>query len=258
MTDTPPIFSRPWYNRYFELAENSTAHAEFCRRVYGADLCQHGMMDMAELDFLIGLLQPGWRILEIGCGNGHISEYIYHKSQPAHMLAIDYSDVAIAQAQSRTTDLGAALQFACLDLSQELIPGEGYDAIIAIDSIYFLGDFSDSLPPLYKRLRNGGLLLVSAFEYQDEGDPPENLLPEKTFMAQTLKQLEYDYTQHDFSQNMRDHWLANYQVAIELAPAFIKEGARFLFEARKAENVEMKIAAEAGRLARYLYVIQRR
>jgi 2-polyprenyl-3-methyl-5-hydroxy-6-metoxy-1,4-benzoquinol methylase len=255
---SPSIFSRPWYNEFFRRAEDSPTHAEFCQRVYGKNLCQHGMMDIQELDFLISLIEPGKRILEVGCGNGHISEYIHQSVKAAHLLAIDFSDVAIAQAQARTQDQTDSLQFACLDLTQDEIPGKDYDVVISVDSIYFLGEFKDSLPRFYSLLAPGGKLIVSAFEYQREEDPPEVLLPENTYMARALQALSYDYAQYDFSQNMINHWLKNYQVSLELEEAFAQEGNRFLFEARQAENVEMQDAAERGVLARYLYVIKNR
>jgi hypothetical protein len=34
-------------------------------------------MDVQELDFLVSLIEPQPRILEVGCSNGHITEYIH-------------------------------------------------------------------------------------------------------------------------------------------------------------------------------------
>ena len=67
-----------FYNEYFTRALTSAAHARFCERVYGRDLCQHGMMDMEQLGKLIEVLQlgPASRVLELGCGNGRVAEYI--------------------------------------------------------------------------------------------------------------------------------------------------------------------------------------
>ena len=97
-SDQPSIFSKTWYNEYFKRAVDSAAHSEFCKRVYGMDLCQHGLMHMEELDFLISLIPAGSHILEIGCGNGYITEYIFERV-PSTIVGIDFSDVAIDQAQ---------------------------------------------------------------------------------------------------------------------------------------------------------------
>jgi hypothetical protein len=76
-TPEPEMLSSEWYDEYFRRAASSKAHARFCVRVYGKDLCQHGMMDMAGLDFLITLLRPGDHCLKVGCSNGYITEYIH-------------------------------------------------------------------------------------------------------------------------------------------------------------------------------------
>jgi MCRA family len=50
-----------FYNEFFARAATSKAHARLCERAYGRDLCQHGMMDMAQLDQIYGLFidRPG-------------------------------------------------------------------------------------------------------------------------------------------------------------------------------------------------------
>ena len=252
-TPEPEMFSSAWYDEYFRRALSSEAHARFCERVYGQDLCQHGMMDMAELDFLITLLVPGDRVLEVGCSNGYITEYI-HDRVPCTTLGLDYSGVAIAQAQERTRDKAATLRFARLDLAQEPIPGDGYDAILAIDSIYFLGEFEDTLPKLVAKLSRSGKLILSVFQTQEEGDPDDILHPERTHLARALAALGLRYTWHDFTGNVRRHWLANDRVARELEPAFLAEDNAFLYEARVAESAWFVERVKRDALVRFMYV----
>jgi ubiquinone/menaquinone biosynthesis C-methylase UbiE len=253
----PEMFSRPWYSKYFRIAATSSVHAELCRRVYGANLCQHGMMDMAELDELVARIPRGKRIVEIGCGNGQISEYIHERAAPAYMLATDFADEGIAQAQRRTKDRTASLQYRCIDLTSEEVPGAPYDVAILIDSIYFLGDYAASIERFMKLLRPGGTMLLAAFEEEKPGAPPDILQPDKTRVAHALRKLGLPYEQHDYTHKMNEHWQKNYQVSHELEQAFTDEGTRFLFEARVAENVDFKEKADRGALARFLYVIQR-
>jgi SAM-dependent methyltransferase len=82
-----------FYNGYFTRAETSEAHARFCKMVYGRDLCQHGMMDMEQLDALIAALGlgPGSRVLELGCGNGRIAEYISDVTEAHVFMAADFA-----------------------------------------------------------------------------------------------------------------------------------------------------------------------
>lgn len=254
--DQMEMFSREWYNEYFKRAESSEAHAQFCERVYGKDLCQHGLMHIRELDLLVSLIKPGCKILEIGCSNGYITEYI-HDRTGATILGLDFSNVAIEQARRRTAHKSGSLQFERVDLTQEEIPGSGYDYIILVDSIYFLGDFAESLKKFSERLNDTGKLIISVFQAKDEEDPEEILLPDSTLLAQALDQLGLAYTWYDFTADVRAHGIENYRVGEELKEAFEAEGNEFLYEARTTENRFFKESAEREEIVRYMYLVER-
>jgi len=63
------------YSRFYAAVASSAANAEYCRRVYGRNLCQHGFAEMSHLDHLIQVsgISEGSRVLDLGCGNGMIS-----------------------------------------------------------------------------------------------------------------------------------------------------------------------------------------
>lgn len=249
------MFSKAWYNEYFRRAYTSPTHARYCEQVYGRDLCQHGMMDTAEMEFLASLLKPGEKVLEIGCSNGRITEYLQQQSG-CTIQGLDYSDVAISQAQERTRG-NAALRFACADLSRDEIPGGDYDTILSIDTIYFMGDYGATLSKLNAKLAPKGRIIVAAFQTKEENDPESILLPARTRMGEVLNQLSFSYAHYDFTPNIRNHWLKNYHLALALQPEFTAEDNEFLFTARMAENGWFKDHAEAGTLVRYMYVIDR-
>ncbi|MCP4536323.1 MAG: class I SAM-dependent methyltransferase [Chloroflexi bacterium] len=254
--DQMEMFSREWYNEYFRRAASSKAHSLFCEKVYGKDLYQHGLMHMRELDLLVSLIKPGSKILEIGCSNGYITEYI-HDRTGATILGLDFSDVAIEQARQRTADKSDSLQFERVDLTQEEIPGTGYDYIILIDSIYFLGDFAEALKRFGERLNDTGQMVISVFQVKDEEDPDEILLPDNTLLAQALDQLEFSYTWHDFTAEVRAHGIENYCVGEELKEALVAEGNEFLYNARAGENRFFKESAEREAIVRFMYLVER-
>lgn len=249
------MFSKAWYNEYFRRAAESPAHSRFCEAVYGKDLCQHGMMDIDEMDFLASLLKPGEKVLEVGCSNGHITEYLHQKTG-CNILGLDYADAAIAQAQERTRDKAAALNFQCADLIHDELPGGDYDAVLAIDSIYFMGDYNKTLAKLNARLRPGGRMIIAAFQAKEDGDPDTILLPGHTRMDEALQSSPFSYVQHDFTTNIRNHWLKNYDFSRKLQSEFAAEGNAFLCEARMAENGWFKDHAERETLVRFMYVIE--
>jgi cyclopropane fatty-acyl-phospholipid synthase-like methyltransferase len=249
------MFSKAWYNEYFRRAAKSPAHSRFCEAVYGMDLCQHGMMDVDEMNFLASLLKYGEKVLEVGCSNGYITEYLHEKAG-CHILGLDYADVAIAQAQDRNREKAGALNFQCADLIHDELPGGDYDVILAIDSIYFMGDYNKTLAKLNARLRLGGRMIIAAFQAKEAGDSDASLLPVHTRMDQALKALSFRYVQYDFTPNVRNHWIKNYEFSHMLRPEFAAEGNAFLCEARMAENGWFKDHAERGMLVRFMYVIE--
>jgi SAM-dependent methyltransferase len=251
------MFSKDWYDEYFKRAISSAAHSEFCERVYGKDLCQHGLMDMDELDFLTTLIEPSSKVLEIGCSNGFITEYI-HDHTDSKTLGVDFSEVAIEQAQERTKSKSSSLSFKCIDFKNQPLPDDHFDIILLIDSIYFLGEVKDALLKLNQILREHGRMILSIFQYREEADPQKILLPERTFLAQALNELQFTYTWIDFTDNVRAHGKKNFQVAEELKEAFIQERNLFLYEARAAENVFFREASERGTITRFMYIVDKK
>ncbi len=256
-TEKSEMFSSEWYDEYFRRAESSPAHAEFCRSVYGKNLCQHGLMDMEELDFLISLIAPKTNILEIGCANGYITEYIQEKTN-CKILGLDYSKTAIEQAKERTKGKRAKIQFQRVDLTQEELPEAQYDYIILIDSIYFLGDFEATLKRINAKLAPAGKMLISFFDTSDEETGRQLPAPKETWLAEALEQFGAAYQWHDFTANIRAHGIKNYQAGEALKEIFAQEGNQFLYEARAAENRFFKESAEEESIVRYLYVVNRR
>lgn len=247
------MFSREWYNEYFRRAAFSAAHSQFCEKVYGKDLCQHGLMDMNELDFLISLIEPQSKILDIGCSNGYITEYI-HNHTHSTVLGLDYSDVAIEQARERTKDRAGTLQFAQVDLTLDEIPGSNYDYIIMIDSIYFLGKPEEAIKRISQKVSASGKMMITYFQVRED-ETEGALSPERTHLGEALRLQGFEYEWYEFTENVRLHGMKNYEVGEALRDAFEKEGNGFLYEARIAENRFFKESVEKNTIVRYLYVV---
>lgn len=101
-------------------------------------------------------------VLELGCGEGHLTQVIFHKARS--VTAVDISDVAIARAKS--LNLRNA-RFETADLLETSF--EGYDVIAAIECIYYLsrqeqGTFLEKVA----REHAGKMLLLSGpiIDYQ--------------------------------------------------------------------------------------------
>jgi cyclopropane fatty-acyl-phospholipid synthase-like methyltransferase len=246
-----------FYNEFFTRAASSPTHARFCQQVYGRDLTQHGMADMQQIDWVIATLGlgVGSHVLELGCGNGRIGEYISDVSG-AHLTGIDTSRVGIAQAQQRTSAKADRLSFIQADMSAlHVLPG-AYDTILAIDTLYFVSDqLEDMLHRLNAIAAQGGQI-GAFFSLWGHADQRENFNPERTSFFQAVTALDLPCQYWDFSQAEAAHWTRKYAAAAALKADFEREGNAFLYERRYGEAAEHMQHVRDGRVARFFYRVQ--
>jgi cyclopropane fatty-acyl-phospholipid synthase-like methyltransferase len=129
-----------FYEAYYAAIERSQAHHTFCERVYGRDLGQHGFADLEQLELVreVVRLRSGQCGLDIGCGNGKITEYL-SDCTGAHMTGLDIIPGAIHNAQQRTTGKADRLAFVVGDINRLELPAGAYDVILSIDTLYGAG-----------------------------------------------------------------------------------------------------------------------
>lgn len=244
---------KTFYDEFFTRAEHSAAHALLCERVYGKNLCQHGMADLPQLDMLLEQLaiQPTERVLDLGCGNGYITEYLYDHA-PAQYIGLDCSEVAIQQAQIRVAAQAKPITFVVGDLGQLTYPAQSFDKIISIDSHYFLDDLDPWLQGLYTILKPGGTLAIFSDEGTGQsGHDDTQVSAAETLMAQRFVRLGYDYRAVNFTAANQAHWRLKQQVVTELHAQFIAEDNEFLYKNRLGECIQSNRELDC----RFLYLV---
>jgi len=215
----PPIWY--WYRDFYEAIETSAAFSEYARRVFGRDLSQHGFSNMDQLHQMLALinLTPTSRVLDIGCGNGKIAEYISDLTQAA-VTGVDYAPTAIAQAVQRTKSKSDRLHFYVSNIEDLDLGDKLFDVILSIDSIFFGKDLSTTVARLKSLLWPGGQMAIFC------GDE----------LAAALRQNGLSYDVYDFSRENYAHQQLKHQVATELQEAFAAEGNSFIWENLMAES----------------------
>jgi SAM-dependent methyltransferase len=145
--------------RYYE----SPAWGEWCRRVYGSNLKQIGMVTMDELELFFREvnLMPDSHILDMGCGPGYISaEVTEHYS--SHITGIDIDELAIAHAK-RIFSNNPLLNFQVADGNKVSFEASSLDLIYFFDTLYFTGS-AEKLRLLLDKclimLKPGGKLVI--------------------------------------------------------------------------------------------------
>ena len=80
------------YQQFYIMSSQNNVFSKYCNRVYGIDFSQDGFNDLIEK---VNINKTD-TILDIGCGNGGMCEYIYIKTGAA-IYGFDYSEMAIAE-----------------------------------------------------------------------------------------------------------------------------------------------------------------
>ena len=234
-----------FYDKYYQAVLHSKAHALFCERVYGKNLCQHGAADMEQLHFLLSEIEieSQMSILDFGCGDGRISEYISDITQ-TFVSGVDIAGRAIELAQKRTQGKRERLHFYWYDVETGYgsFPSERFDRIIAIDSLFFVRDERVVLQVLLDYLKPDGRMGVFHHYHKD-------VSPEQTVLGKALEESGISYYTSDLSIQDAQHWQKKKRVLLELESLFFEEGNEFLFKNRMAECNGPEDSH------RYLYVI---
>ncbi|MBN1647116.1 MAG: class I SAM-dependent methyltransferase [Spirochaetales bacterium] len=243
-----------WYNDWYRLADRSKTHSCLCSFAYGIDLCQTGMMTKCQIDHLAGLLAPDGRGIDAGCGAGRITEYLYRKAH-AKLTGVDTIWSGIRLARERNA-LNEGLEFKLGDM-REFIRGAktGYDFILSIDTLYFIGDdLGLFIKDCLDKLASGGKMHIfySAWENKDNA-----LGFDKNKLGKFLldSQISFEYT--DFTDDDISHWKKKKLFLERNRDAFIAEGREILYENRYCEANIFENLGSLKKMKRYLYTIFR-
>ncbi len=101
-------------------------------------------------------LEPGYRVLEIGCGTGNVLRVLESDCEHGLVVGVDYYMEGLRYAQQRTSASLLQADVHNLPIRQEV------DVIGLFDVLEHMPDDGEVLKNLYSKLRPGGVLLVTA------------------------------------------------------------------------------------------------
>jgi cyclopropane-fatty-acyl-phospholipid synthase len=162
--DVPGVDSRRT-NRHYELPADF-----FCRitggawNVYSCNVWTEGIADVtasqeAKLDVLARLmdLQPGQRILDVGCGWGGPLVYLC-KKYGVRGVGLTLSATQKARAEARIASHGPDAQIVLQDW-HDYRDGEGFDAVYTDEAIVHFPDLGAYFEKAHSLLREGGWMV---------------------------------------------------------------------------------------------------
>ncbi len=247
------------YQKFYTAAHASKAHSELCKRVFGKDLCQDGQTDMPALMRLLDLLKlrPKNRVLDLGCGAGLIAEFISDETE-AHVVGLDYSQSAIDAANERTVAKRDRIEFVTGNFNDLDFPAASFNAILSLDTLYWAADLKEVTERLLSMLKPSGYLGVFMNHHISPNDPPESLAVSNSDFAIALDSIGQPYDSFNFTAEIGGFWKKNCAAAEELLPQYENEGNGFIAEGLIRESCEDYLPdVEAGRIARYLFLVSR-
>ena len=116
--------------------------------------------------YLLPHLEPGQRLLDVGCGPGTITVDLARRVAPGEVLGIDVAEDVVAQAAAHGRESGVAdVSFATGDVYALEHEDASFDVVHAHQVLQHLTDPIAALRELRRVLRPGGVLAVRDSDY---------------------------------------------------------------------------------------------
>jgi SAM-dependent methyltransferase len=234
----------------FLRSERSPVFGRFCERVYGRMLNQYGTADMEQLDLLVKVLAlpAAAEVLDAGCGTGRTTQYLA-EATGARFTGLDNVPAAIERARLRAEAIPGRLAFKFGTMDAMEFPDASFDAIVAIESLYFPKDLTATTKRFKELLRPGGRM---GLFFTDFGEKPAR--PEETRLGVSLEACGLTFEAHDLTEHDRRFWRRAKEVGESLREEAAAEGNDDLLHLGETDVV-MGLIAKGGH-ARYLYLIK--
>ncbi len=247
-----------FYNDGLIRSAESQAHAIFCEKVFGKNLCQYNVLDMEQLETMLKKmnLQPEQLVLDIGCGLGKITEYIAEQTDVS-IIGLDNAAIVVDWAQKNTKNNQRKLKFQVGDLNDLQFHEEKFDATISIDTLYYVEDFVKVIKKMKEILKPNGQMGIFYAQGRNPEEPIETMNPENTKVGKALEKNNLQFTTVDFTENGREVWVRELASAQELEEMFKDEGNQDLCQERIVQSKDLIQKIDKQLEKRYFFHVQK-
>ena len=112
-------------------------------------------------------LEPGHRVLDVGCGPGALTLELVSRLGAAAVAAVDPSEPFVAAARARLPDVDVHLGTA----ERLPFPDDAFDAALAQLVVQFMADPAQGLAEMRRVTRPGGVVVACVWDYAGGGAP---------------------------------------------------------------------------------------
>ena len=168
----------------FDLLYRSVGDSPTLRQIwrdaYGDDYPEEAeplsYVTRPQLELVTRLLQlaPGGRLLDLGCGMGGPGRFVARRTG-AHLVGVDISPVAIAQASARAARAGPAMRcrYQLGSADDTRLPSSSQGGALSIDVLQIVPDPQAALAEVARVLAVGGRFAFTSWE----SDPAPGAVP---------------------------------------------------------------------------------
>lgn len=244
------------YEEFYQMVEENEIFSKYCEEVYGIDFSQDGFSDIKQINEMLILsgIKSGYQVLEIGCGNGKLAEYISDRTG-ATVFGFDYSENAIKSAKQRTVDK-KKLKFEEGIIGEKEYAPESFDVIIAVDSICFSIDMEVFVQQIYSWLKPNGIFLSFYSEGQINSCSKDE---DSSELAMTLKNLDLSYVVVDFTLKHYELLKHKRDIIKKYEKEFVENNMNFYYQCAIATSIDQDMTFDEFRKQqnRYLYIARK-
>lgn len=257
-----PLDEAPEWDFLYRMMEESLAFRRYCQEAHESPLIQINELDHDTLERMLSLLQLGQTntVIDIGCGNGYLTEFISDKTQ-ARIMGIDVSPYAIQLAAERTKNKRDRLVFRVGNINSIRNVLAGYpnvDTIIALEVLYASSYLQRTIRELAASLPEKGQMLFIANQHIEQRDiQAHRLLPDKTDIALAIKGLGLPLKVYDLTQNKLRFLERSISLLQQYRVVFEQEDSRDFWASRIIYDRKMLRRVQEGLTRRFLYYVSK-
>ncbi|MBQ7781930.1 MAG: methyltransferase domain-containing protein [Lachnospiraceae bacterium] len=242
------------YEKFYAMAEKSSAFQKFCKEAFGEDFSQDGFSDIKQIDMILQYApkKEDVHILDIGCGNGKMLGYLQNKTK-AYIHGFDYSEQAIKTAQNLYP---VKAEFREGVIGEIEYPENYFDVIISMDTMYFANDMISFVAQIKGWLKTDGVFFIG---YQEGDVIPKTENVETTELAKAFIRNGMGYEAVDITRQTYDLLKKKREAAIAHQVEFEAEGHKDWFEILllQTECVTETYEEFAQKMTRYIFVARK-
>jgi ubiquinone/menaquinone biosynthesis C-methylase UbiE len=142
------------------MSQYTHGHDESVLRAHGARSAE------GSAAYLLPHLQPGWRLLDVGCGPGTITTGLAEAVGPGEVIGVDFAEQAVESARAAAAERGdTRTRFEQADVYALPYDDASFDVVHCHQVLHHLTDQVAALREMRRVCRPGGLVAVREVDY---------------------------------------------------------------------------------------------